>query len=317
MQLMDLSLNHADGMYRLFQDKNVVDFIYREYAGISRIEVKSVIQNKVENSDEIHKVIMNDENEFVGIVSLTNINKTEETAELLISVSSNFFTKGYAWYGVCEILKYAFNFLNLRGIYWCVSNRNPRALQFFNKHRFNTADEDIPYEIKSRHINENDLRWYVCLKGDDFENAILSKGNVAGCKIVKIKTIPTVEAGELSFFETHKDIPFEIKRMYYITKVPEGMRRGFHAHKNLRQLLFCPYGKIQLILENNWGREEIELSDPSIGVVIEETTWREMLWMQRDSVLCVAASDYYDVDDYIRDYDEFKKDYLNGNKEGE
>lgn len=86
MQLMDLSLNHADGMYRLFQDKNVVDFIYREYAGISRIEVKSVIQNKVENSDEIHKVIMNDENEFVGIVSLTNINKTEETAELLISV---------------------------------------------------------------------------------------------------------------------------------------------------------------------------------------------------------------------------------------
>ena len=72
-----------------------------------------------------------------------------------------------------------------------------------------------------------------------------------------------------------------------------------------------------LILENNWGREEIELSDPSIGVVIEEPTWREMLWMQRDSVLCVAASDYYDVDDYIRNYDEFKKDYLNGNKEGE
>ena len=81
--------------------------------------------------------------------------------------------------------------------------------------------------------------------------------------------------------------------------------------------MFCPYGKIQLILENNWGREEIELSDPSIGVVIEEPTWREMLWMQRDSVLCVAASDYYDVDDYIRNYDEFKKDYLNGNKEGE
>ena len=94
--------------------------------------------------------------------------------------------------------------------------------------------------------------------------------------------------------------------MYYISKVPEGTRRGFHAHKNLKQLLFCPYGRIQLVLENKNGREEIELSDPSIGVVIEEPTWREMLWIQKDSVLCVAASDYYEVEDYIRDYDEFR-----------
>lgn len=89
--------------------------------------------------------------------------------------------------------------------------------------------------------------------------------------------------------------------------MPEGTRRGFHAHKKLKQLLFCPYGRIQLILENKHGREEIELSDSSIGVVIEEPTWREMLWLQKDSVLWVAASDYYEVDDYIRDYEEFKR----------
>ena len=77
--------------------------------------------------------------------------------------------------------------------------------------------------------------------------------------------------------------------------------------RNLKQILFCPYGRIQLILENKNGREEIELSDPSIGVVIEECTWREMLWLQKDSVLCVAASELYDPEDYIRDYDEFRK----------
>ena len=60
-----------------------------------------------------------------------------------------------------------------------------------------------------------------------------------------------------------------------------------------------------MILENRSGREEIELSDPSIGVVIEECTWREMLWLQKDSVLCVAASDFYKTEDYIRDYDKF------------
>ena len=129
---------------------------------------------------------------------------------------------------------------------------------------------------------------------------------VAGCKVIRIKTIPTVNAGELSFFEAGHDIPFDIKRIYYISKVPEGVRRGFHAHKKLKQLLFCPYGRIQLVFENKNGREEIELSDPSIGVVIDRCTWREMLWLQKDSVLCVAASDYYDADDYIRDYQEFK-----------
>ena len=109
----------------------------------------------------------------------------------------------------------------------------------------------------------------------------------------------------MSFFEASHEIPFDIKRIYYISKVPEGVRRGFHAHKALKQVLFCPYGRIQLILENKNGREEIELSDPSIGVVIERCTWREMLWLQKDSVLCVAASDYYKVEDYIRDYNEF------------
>ncbi len=125
--------------------------------------------------------------------------------------------------------------------------------------------------------------------------------------MIHIKTIPTINAGELSFFEATHEIPFDIKRIYYISKVPEGTRRGFHAHKELKQLLFCPYGRIQLVLENKNGREEIELSDPSIGVVIEECTWREMLWLQKDSVLCVAASDFYKVEDYIRDYDEFSK----------
>ena len=130
---------------------------------------------------------------------------------------------------------------------------------------------------------------------------------MAGCRVVRIKTIPTIEAGELSFFEANQDINFEVKRVYYISKVPEGVRRGFHAHKELKQLLFCPYGKIQLILENKEIREEITLSDPSIGIIIDKPTWREMLWLEKDSVLVVAASDYYKVEDYIRDYSEFKK----------
>ncbi len=143
------------------------------------------------------------------------------------------------------------------------------------------------------------------------DDSLDTRETVAGCKIIPIKTIPTADAGELSFFEANRDIPFDVKRIYYISKVPEGTQRGFHAHKELKQLLFCPYGKIRLLLENECGRGEVELSDPSIGVVIERPTWREMLWSQKDSVLCVAASDYYQEKDYIRDYDAFKK-YIGG-----
>lgn len=129
----------------------------------------------------------------------------------------------------------------------------------------------------------------------------------AGNRIVSIRTVPTPGEGELSFFEVGRDIGFEIKRIYYISGVPEGVRRGFHAHKELRQLLFCPYGEIRLTLDDGSAREEITLSDPSVGVVIDRPTWREMLWLKKDSVLCVAASELFKEEDYIRDYGEFRE----------
>ena len=128
---------------------------------------------------------------------------------------------------------------------------------------------------------------------------------VAGCSVIHIRTVPTPGEGELSFFEAERDFGFEIKRIYYITKVPEGICRGFHAHKELKQLLFCPYGEIRLSLDDGHIREEITLDDPSIGVVIEKPTWREMQWLKENSVLCVAASEYYKEEDYIRDYHEY------------
>ncbi len=134
---------------------------------------------------------------------------------------------------------------------------------------------------------------------------------VAGCKVIHIRTVPTPGEGELSFFEAERDIDFEIKRIYYISRVPEGIYRGFHAHKELKQLLFCPYGEIRLFLDDGINREEITLDDPSVGVVIEKPTWREMLWLKSDSVLCVAASEYFLEEDYIRDYNDFQA-YLRG-----
>ena len=124
-------------------------------------------------------------------------------------------------------------------------------IRFYEKHNFHEM-LDIPSFLLERYDNIENLKWYSVLKGD----VINHKTSVAGCKVIKINTIPTFNAGELSYFEGTHDVDFDIKRIYYISKVPEGIKRGFHAHKKLQQLLFCPYGRILLILENKYDLKD-------------------------------------------------------------
>ena len=124
-------------------------------------------------------------------------------------------------------------------------------------------------------------------------------------QLIHIKTIDSGYAGKLSFFEGARDIPFEIKRIYYIHGVPEASHRGGHAHVTLQQILFCPYGSIEIILDDGHRRESVLLDDPSKGLVIGPGLWREMIWQKENSVLCVAASEFYDAQDYIRDHETF------------
>ena len=87
-------------------------------------------------------------------------------------------------------------------------------------------------------------------------------------KIISIKTVSTPAIGSLSFFEAERDVPFPIKRIYYIHNVPSGTKRGAHAHKTLNQLLFCPFGSIKILLDNGSEKEEMILDNPSVGLVI-------------------------------------------------
>ncbi len=302
MILRELNVKDAPLMLEWMHDKDVVKNMSSNFESKTLDDAIDFINNSKKDKNNLHLAIVNDEDEYMGTVSLKKIDYERMTAEFAITVRKCAMHKGYSWYGMKSIIEKAFDELNLESVYWCVSKDNKRAVRFYDKHHFHEA-LDISQDILENYKNVPNLKWYSVLKGDNLNKV----DEVAGCKIINIKTISTLDSGELSFFQEGTDLDFQIKRIYYISKVPEGTRRGFHAHKKLKQILFCPYGSIQLTLENNNKREEIELSDPSIGVYVEGVIWREMLWLKKDSVLCVAASEIYDEDDYIRDYNEFKK----------
>ena len=113
------------------------------------------------------------------------------------------------------------------------------------------------------------------------------------------------ERGSLIAIEAGHNAPFEIKRVYYIFDTKKDVERGFHAHINLKQIAIAVKGECTFVLDNGETREEIKLTNPKQGLLIEGLLWREMKDFSNDCVLIVLASEHYDETDYIRNYTQF------------
>lgn len=111
--------------------------------------------------------------------------------------------------------------------------------------------------------------------------------------------------GQLIALEEFKDIPFKIKRVYYMYDTGKDVTRGYHAHKSLEQILICIHGSCKIRLDNGIEKCTVLLDKPFEGLYVSNVMWREMYDFSRDAVLLVLASELYDENDYIRDYNEF------------
>lgn len=133
--------------------------------------------------------------------------------------------------------------------------------------------------------------------------------------VVTVMTLATIlefksngdDRGSLVALESYKNIPFDIKRVYYIFDTKSGVARGLHAHKELLQVMVCLKGSCRVMLDNGSTKENVVLDSPNKGLLIDSMMWREMHDFNEDCVLIVLASEHYDESDYIRDYDEFNK----------
>ena len=115
------------------------------------------------------------------------------------------------------------------------------------------------------------------------------------------------DRGQLVALETSKEIPFLVKRVYYMYDTGEGVRRGYHAHKELKQILICVHGSCKIHLDDGFETAEVTLDKPYEGLYVTSNMWREMYDFSKDAVLLVLASELYEEKDYIRNYDDFLK----------
>ncbi|WP_368900166.1 FdtA/QdtA family cupin domain-containing protein [Mixta calida] len=113
------------------------------------------------------------------------------------------------------------------------------------------------------------------------------------------------DRGHLIALEQHKNVPFEIKRVYYIYGLEQERPRGFHAHKALRQLAICISGSCDILIDDGREKEVVTLDRPMQGLLIEPMQWHVMSNFSSDCIFMVLASEHYDESDYIRDYEEF------------
>ncbi|ECK8370937.1 WxcM-like domain-containing protein [Campylobacter coli] len=111
--------------------------------------------------------------------------------------------------------------------------------------------------------------------------------------------------GSLIALENLKEIPFEVKRIYYIYDTKPDFPRGAHAHKELEQVLIMMEGSCELVLNDGKNIKNIILNRPDMGIFIGKNMWREMKNFSYGAKLLVLASDFYNEKEYIRDYEEF------------
>lgn len=131
------------------------------------------------------------------------------------------------------------------------------------------------------------------------------KYNVEDCGIIELDRHHSQRKGDISVVENGKEVPFDVKRIYYLYDVPGGADRGGHAHKALYQLIIAASGSFTVTLDDGTNTKAFTLNRPYQGLLIKPGIWRTLTDFSSGSICMVLASELYTPEDYIRSYDEF------------
>lgn len=146
----------------------------------------------------------------------------------------------------------------------------------------------------------------LCSMSRDKSLNEVKKYKVEDCGIIELDRHHSQRKGDISVVENGKEVPFDVKRIYYLYDVPGGADRGGHAHKELYQLIIAASGSFTVTLDDGTNKKAFTLNRPYQGLLIKPGIWRTLNDFSSGAVCVVLASEVYDANDYIRDYNDFK-----------
>jgi dTDP-4-dehydrorhamnose 3,5-epimerase-like enzyme len=128
--------------------------------------------------------------------------------------------------------------------------------------------------------------------------------SIQDCQLIEINQIGD-RRGHISVIENNREVPFEVKRVYYLYDVPSGEERGGHSHKDLQQLIVAVSGSFDIVVDDGAKKETFSLNRPNKGLYFPAGLWREINNFSSGAICLVLASHEYDEQDYLRDYNDF------------
>lgn len=163
MRIRKLEMKDASSMIEWMHDDNVIHYMKANFKEKTIEDCKMFINSSV-SKENINFAVVNDYDEYMGTVSLKNIKK-DLCAELAIIMTKNAMGKGFSTFGIHEIIKYGFEILNLKYIYWYVDKENVRAIKFYDKNKFSktSIEKIIQIDDSIKNINEKDYAWYLVI----------------------------------------------------------------------------------------------------------------------------------------------------------
>jgi dTDP-4-dehydrorhamnose 3,5-epimerase-like enzyme len=136
---------------------------------------------------------------------------------------------------------------------------------------------------------------------------------IENCRIIHLPRINDPR-GNLTFVESGRHIPFDIRRVYYLYDVPGGAERGGHAHKALHQLIIAMSGSFDIHLDDGCSKKTVHMNRSYYGLYVCPMIWRGIDNFSSGAVCMALVSEYYDEFDYYRDYDQFISDVQRATK---
>jgi dTDP-4-dehydrorhamnose 3,5-epimerase-like enzyme len=130
------------------------------------------------------------------------------------------------------------------------------------------------------------------------------KSTVFDCSLITLEKNHQLK-GNLTAVNNHVQVPFAVRRIYYLYDIPGGLSRGGHGHKDLQQLVLAPSGSFEITVDDGSAKRTFHLSRPNIGLLLPSGLWRELTNFSSGSICLVLASDLYSEEDYFRSYEEF------------